>query len=88
MPGGEKTCDLHTLARSPDLIDVTPFYLRVPKRFHDRTPEHRVSREAAKVLHALALEALAGRTARSAIRWFETSAKAELFTGDPPINVR
>ena len=79
VPGGEKTCDLHTLARSPELIDVTPFYLKVPKRFHDGTHEHRVSREAARVLHALAVEALEGRTARSAIRWFEARAKAELF---------
>ncbi len=79
VPGGEKTCDLHTLARSPALIDVAPFYLRVPKRFHDGTHERRVSPEAAQALHELAVEALDGRTARSAIHRFETRAKAELF---------
>jgi hypothetical protein len=79
VPGGEKTCDLYTLARSPQLIDVAPFYLRVPKRFHDGTHERRLTPEAARVLHGLAVEALAGRTARSAIHRFETRARAELF---------
>ena len=79
VPGGEKTCDLFALARAAELIDVAPFYLKVPKRFHDGTHAGRVSREAAKVLHALAVEALDGRTARAAIRRFETRVKAELF---------
>ena len=79
VPGGEKTCDLHTLARSAALIDVAPFYLEVPARFHDGSREHRVAPEAAAMLHALAVEALEGRTARSAIHAFEAKAKASLF---------
>jgi hypothetical protein len=79
VPGGEKTCDLHTLARSPLVIDVAPFYLKVPKRFHDGSRERRVAPEAAAVLHELALEALEGRTARSAIHWFEKQVKATMF---------
>jgi hypothetical protein len=79
VPGGEKTCDLHTLARSPLVIDVAPFYLKVPKRFHDGSRERRVAPAAAAVLHALAVEALEGRTARSAIHWFEREAKARMF---------
>jgi hypothetical protein len=79
VPGGEKTCDLYALARSPEVIDVAPFYLKVPKRFHDATHHRRVSKDAARALHALAVEALEGRTARSAIHWFETHAKASLF---------
>ena len=79
VPGGEKTCDLHTLARSAALIDVAPFYLEVPARFHDGSREHRVAPEAAAMLHALAVEALEGRTARSAIHAFEKTAKASLF---------
>ena len=79
VPGGEKTCDLHTLARAAALIDVAPFYLKVPARFHDRSNDRRVAPEAAVVLHALANEALEGRSARSAIHAFETRAKATLF---------
>ena len=79
VPGGEKTCDLHTLARSPAVIDVAPFYLKVPARFHDGSREQRVAPEAAAVLHVLALDALAGRSARSAIHAFEARAKATLF---------
>ena len=79
VPGGEKTCDLHTLARSAALIDVAPFYLKVPARFHDGSNDRRVAPEAAAVLHALAVEALEGRSARSAIHAFESRAKASLF---------
>jgi len=84
VPGGEKTCDLYALARSPAVIDVAPFYLKVPARFHDGTRTHRVAREAAEVLHALALEALGGiapgaSSARSAIRRFESRARSSLF---------
>ena len=79
VPGGEKTCDLHTLARSAAVIDVAPFYLKVPARFHDGSREHRVAPAAAAVLHALAVEALEGRSARSAIHAFEKTAKASLF---------
>lgn len=74
VPGGEKTCDLFTLARSDGYIDVAPFYLKVPPHFHQGGRERRVPRPAALELHRLAREALAGRSARSAIHHFEKRA--------------
>ncbi|MEP7028445.1 MAG: hypothetical protein ABI960_07610 [Candidatus Eisenbacteria bacterium] len=71
VPGGEKTCDLYTLARSAAYVDVAPFYLKVPLAFHEGGAERRVPPAAAQVLHALAREAVEGRTARSAIQRFE-----------------
>jgi hypothetical protein len=79
VPGGEKTCDLFALARSAEYVDVAPFYLKVPPRFHEGGRERRVPAAAALALHGLAREALEGRSARSAIHRFEARAKAELF---------
>ncbi len=74
VPGGEKTCDLFTLARSDAYVDVAPFYLRVSPRFHEGGRERRVPRHLALELHVLAREALTGRSARSAIHHFEKRA--------------
>ena len=76
VPGGEKTCDLYALARSAVYVDVAPFYLKVPRAFHDGEPEHRLHPGAADALHGLAREALEGRSARAAIRRFEARARA------------
>src|SRR5258706_8207 len=35
VPGGEKTCDLYTLARSDAYADLAPFYLKAPDPFHE-----------------------------------------------------
>jgi hypothetical protein len=74
VPGGEKTCDLFTLARSDAYVDVAPFYLKVPARFHEGGRDRRVPAAAARELHALAREAVQDRTARSAIHRFEAMA--------------
>ena len=79
LPGGEKTCDLYTLARSPLLIDIAPFYLKVPARFHEGGRDRRVPPAAAAALHAIAREATAGRSARAAIIRFEKRARESLF---------
>ena len=73
VPGGEKAADLYALARAPELIDVAPFYLRLPRRIAD--PEtHRLPPGAAPVLHEVALRAIQtrrGTTARGAVHMFE-----------------
>jgi hypothetical protein len=83
VPGGEKTCDLYALARSAVYVDVAPFYLEIPAVFHEGGPERRVPPGAARALHALAREALEGRTARSAIRRFERRAREHSGVFDP-----
>jgi hypothetical protein len=75
VPGGEKTCDLYTLARSHAYVDVAPFYLKVPPVFHDGGAECLVPKTAAETLHALAREATHGRSARAAIHRFERRAR-------------
>jgi len=75
VPGGEKTCDLYTLARSHAYVDVAPFYLTVPPVFHDGGADCRVPPPAAETLHALAREATTGRSARAAIQRFERRAR-------------
>ena len=75
VPGGEKTCDLYTLARSDAYVDVAPFYLKVPPVFHDGGADCRVPPTAALTLHALAREATTGRSARAAIQRFERRAR-------------
>jgi hypothetical protein len=75
-PGGEKTADLLALARGVALVDVAPCYLAVPHRCLVPGRERRVRPSCAARLADLAREALAGRTPRSAIRWFEHAAGA------------
>ncbi len=76
VPGGEKTCDLYTLARSAAFVDVAPFYLKVPAAFHEGGAERYVPAAKARALHALAKDAVAGRSARSAIIRFERAVHA------------
>ena len=72
-PRGEKSADLHALARSVELIDKPPSYLRVPRPlFHlDGAPRPGV----ATLLHGAADKALreAGSRPRVAVRLFEES---------------
>jgi hypothetical protein len=54
IPGGERACDIHALARLPPrLIDDSPSYLVVPKGLRGGW-----CREAARLSHKLAKEAL------------------------------
>ncbi len=82
VPGGEKAADLYALARSPDVIDVAPFYLAVPKAMHVRPETGRVPRLApgiAQWMHEEARGAIAanrGKTARGAVRRFEQAIAA------------
>ncbi len=74
-PGGEKTADLLALTRGASLIDVAPSYLAVPAAFLLPGRDRRVTPTGAERLCTLATLALAGRTARAAIRWFERAAR-------------
>ncbi len=71
VPGGEKSCDLFALARAHEYVDVAPFYLRIPERLVVPESDGALRPGVAAVLHGLAREAIAGRTVRSALRWFE-----------------
>ncbi|MGH7741702.1 MAG: hypothetical protein ACRENS_06735, partial [Candidatus Eiseniibacteriota bacterium] len=59
VPGGERSCDLWALARSPLLVDQPPSYLKLPRhmRYQPPTPEQ------AQVMCTLAREAIAARAA-------------------------
>lgn len=72
VPGGERACDLHALARHPSLNDVQPNYLELPGTLFD--PRGRTERGWPSVLHAWARRALDERAhgRRTYIRWFET----------------
>jgi hypothetical protein len=75
VPGGEKAADLYALARSPMLVDVVPFYLRLPRGLGG--PARALDPAVAVALHALASRAVAerrGKTARGAVRAFERAA--------------
>lgn len=69
VPRGERACDLHALARSPELIDALPAYLRLPAALRGRA----VDRALAARLHGAAERALALRAAgsRRYLRVFE-----------------
>ncbi|HLF06924.1 MAG TPA: hypothetical protein VI893_07130, partial [Thermoplasmata archaeon] len=77
VPRGEKTCDLHVMARAPELIDSGWFYLKLPYSIlrGDGVDQKRsMVREAMRVeLHRLAGEALERRNngLRGYIEWFE-----------------
>lgn len=69
IPFGEKACDLYTLARSRDLLDQPPHYLKLP--FHVRYTSWP---NWAGICHRVAKEAIDRRKAglRNYIKWFET----------------
>ena len=83
VPGGEKAADLYALARSPEVIDVAPFYLKVPRALQIPPPTGRTPRLApgvAERLHEEARRAIAasrGKTARGAVRRFEQALAEE-----------
>jgi hypothetical protein len=70
IPGGERACDVHALARvPPKYIDDSPSYLVVPKGLRGGW-----NREAAALAHDVAKEALANRTRglRRYASWWES----------------
>lgn len=72
VPRGERACDLHALARAPELVDSVPGYVRLPPGL--REGPGRQAEWAAAVCRA-ARAALAARAAgrRDYLRWFERS---------------
>jgi len=71
VPGGERACDLFSLARHPSLNDARPNYLDVPDRLFDEKDRTRTG--WARVLFASARQAITERESgrRTYIRWFE-----------------
>jgi hypothetical protein len=71
LPGGEKSADLHSLARHAYLADDLPYYLKLPRALRlvpvpERTELH-------GLLHQVARESLEQRAAglRTYLKWFE-----------------
>ncbi len=60
VPGGERQCDLHALARSPMLVDAPPGYLALPRGL--RAKRRLTARESGYLCDA-ARRALAARAA-------------------------
>jgi hypothetical protein len=71
VPSGEKSADLHALARHPLLADDLPYYLKTPRALRNSPPERRG--RVHLLLHALARASLARRESgeRNYLRWFE-----------------
>ncbi|HKA24336.1 MAG TPA: hypothetical protein VKF80_05105 [Candidatus Eisenbacteria bacterium] len=70
VPGGERSCDLFALARSPLLIDSAPQYLRMPPCVRVAT---KLEPAWAHILHRMAKSALEARVLgrRDYLRGFE-----------------
>ncbi len=71
IPGGEKPCDIWTLARSRLFCDDAPTYLRLPRRIREEWPRY------AQLVRDLCIAAIAKRaTYRYYIRWLESEIRA------------
>ena len=73
VPGGERSCDIYSLARDRFLVDAAPVYLAIPGVL--TTPGGGLRAGASRLLFATAREAICRREAgqRRYIRWFETA---------------
>jgi hypothetical protein len=82
VPGGERACDLWTLARSPLLVDAPPGYLELPARL--RRARALGPRDAA-LLHRLAAAALEARRAgdRNYLKRFERDVAGAVSEASP-----
>lgn len=70
FPGGEKQCDIWTLARSSLFCDDAPSYLKLPRVVRENWPRY------AKSVRALCIIAIEKRkTHRLYIRWLESEVK-------------
>ncbi len=74
VPRGERACDLHALARSPELVDAVPSYLKLPAGMRRR----RMDPATALLLHRVARHALDARAAgeRHYLQLFERGVAA------------
>lgn len=71
IPGGEKPCDIWTLARSRLFCDDAPTYLRLPRRIREEWPRY------AQLVRDLCIAAIEKRaTYRYYIRWLESELRA------------
>ena len=72
LPLGERSADLHALARHRVLVDDSPWYLKVPRSMTTATGP--LSAKVPGLLHSLACEAIRRREAglRTYLQWFET----------------
>jgi len=80
IPGGERACDIHALARVPPrFIDESPTYLVVP-----RGRRGRWTQADAKMAHELAVEALHKRAGgvRKYASWWENEFERRTTTHD------
>ena len=77
---GERSCDLHALARSPLVIDTPPGYLRIPRSLHANA---KLTFAQASLLCSLARRALRAREEgdRRYLQRFEREVAAAL--GEP-----
>jgi hypothetical protein len=76
VPNGERSCDLYTLARAPELNDSAPYYLSIPTDVR-RTWDDATARwlcDAARMAIKLRSEGL-----RNYIVWFEEALKIGAF---------
>jgi hypothetical protein len=71
LPGGEKSADLHALARHSYLVDDLPYYLKSPRPL--RLAYGSVAGTVHGLLHRIARESLEQREngQRNYLRWFE-----------------
>lgn len=71
VPAGEKSADLHSLARDLFLVDDLPYYLRLPRSLRLARPER--AGEIHRLLHQVARESLIRREGghRTYLKWFE-----------------
>lgn len=70
FPGGEKQCDIWTLARSSLFCNDSPSYLKLPRVVRENWPRY------AKSVRALCIMAIEKRkTHRFYIRWLESEVK-------------
>lgn len=70
IPGGEKQCDIWTLARSSLFCDAAPSYLKLPRVVREKWPEY------ARSVRSLCIAAIEKRkTYRLYLRWLESQIK-------------
>ena len=70
IPGGEKQCDIWTLARNSLFCDDAPSYLKLPRVVREKWPQY------AKSVRSLCIAAIEKRkTYRFYLRWLESQIK-------------
>lgn len=75
IPGGERACDLYTLARSPNIVDLCPGYLDIPDCIRSGWSPEIAAELSAMARHAIRLRDEGWR--RDYIRVFERMCSGE-----------